>query len=284
MYADLKRMTPQSQRNNPHSQDLLGFAKHGQTIHDFGCTITCIAMFAGLTPGEVNDRLKAVNGFQESSVIWTKIQEAIPWVQFVWRGTTYENSKVSQAITDNGSCLVEVDFDGTPRTDDRHWILYIGKQRMNDPWTGTERSTTVYTPRGYAILKRIGNPPTTNEGVSMDVTQLLAKYKKSSVDELDKSIEEHVGITWGAEDQAGGGYLGSARRDITKLKKDLSTALSTPTPPPSTLPAGLLTKSDLEAATVSLKEYITVALSQLPDGRFDEEIKNFVQSISLKLK
>lgn len=166
---------PQSQRTNPNASDPLGFPKSGQTIASHGCTITCIAMLSGLTPGEVNKRMQAVNGFVESSVIWNKIPKAIPWLSFpdMGRHYSYDNDIVKAAIARNGGCLVEVDFDGNnARTDDKHWVLYVGNGQMYDPWTGTQRPTGAYPiVTGFAILDVIGKP----QGENMADTVPVAK-------------------------------------------------------------------------------------------------------------
>ena len=109
-------------------------------------------MLADVTPKYVNERLKAVNGYAYGNlVIWSKIPQALPSLVFVKRVNGYNNADVLANIP----CLVEVDFDGTPRTDDRHWVLFIGNKRLNDPWTGKERPTSSYPIlKGYAIFKK----------------------------------------------------------------------------------------------------------------------------------
>lgn len=152
-------MINNNQRDNQWASIPLGFPKHGQTIGVFGCTISVIGDIADLTPKEVNERLQKVGGFSESMVIWTKIQEAIPWIKFEWRGYTYDNAKVSA----NLPCLVEVD--GTRIGGTKHWVLYIGNQRMYDPYTGVEKDTSYYPATGYCIIKKISEKPadTTDE-------------------------------------------------------------------------------------------------------------------------
>lgn len=160
-------MTILSQRDPRWKNTPLGTSPDGQTIGGYGCTITCLAMLAGLTPDEVNRRLNAVpkdgngnTGYAQGVLLyWLRIKEAIPWLNFSWRGYSYDNEKVKAAIAKNGGCLVEVDFDGTPRTDDRHWVLYIGGGKMYDPWTGTERPTSDYPiVHGFTIIDKIGEP------------------------------------------------------------------------------------------------------------------------------
>lgn len=138
-----------SQRDARWKNLKLGFSKT-LTIGDYGCTITCLAMYLGTTPDAVNERLKAVNGFsQETLVIWAKIAEAFPGVSITKIGWKYDNNDVKN----NTPCLIEVDFDGTPRTDDRHWVVYVGNQKLYDPWTGTERSTSTYPALSYRLIK-----------------------------------------------------------------------------------------------------------------------------------
>lgn len=118
-------------------------------------------MLAGLTPIEVNERLKRVGGFNDDLVIWQKINEAIPWLRFVDREKVYINDTVKSAIQKNQACLVEVDFDGKISSpSDSHWVLYIGNKRMYDPWTGVEKDTTYYPiTKGYAVIDVVSTPP-----------------------------------------------------------------------------------------------------------------------------
>jgi len=109
---------------------------------------------SGLTPDVVNDRLNAVGGYQDTNLVyWPKIHEAIPELDFEWRGKSYDNARVLEAIAAYGGCLVEVDFDGNLGTRDTHWVVFIGGGRMIDPWTGTTESTGKYKPTGFSIIR-----------------------------------------------------------------------------------------------------------------------------------
>jgi len=176
------------------------------SIGDYGCTICCLAMLAGITPDDVNTRLAGVNGYLVDKIIWAKVKQAIPWLEFEWRGYQYDNNKVKKAIADNGGCLVEVDFDGsiaTPR--DRHWVLFIGNQRMCDPWTGRECSTSKYKIKtGYSIIKVYNRPEenmTKQEEAILkfvkesgategDIRQGIAYVKEGTVAKLEKDVED----------------------------------------------------------------------------------------------
>lgn len=185
-----------SQRDKKWSETLLGTSKTA-TIGGFGCTITCLAMISGLTPDEVNARLRRVGGFsQDTLIIWSKINEAIPWVKFVERVRTYDNDKVSQVISINGFCLVEVDFDGKIESpNDHHWVLYLGDQRMNDPWTGFSNATSKYPlTTGYAVLTIDKEPESAPEEVNVpSVTFQELVSKATKYDEFTKAGFQSAG-------------------------------------------------------------------------------------------
>jgi len=207
-----------SQRDPKWKDQKLGFGS--TTIEFFGCTISSIAMLADLTPDQVNDRLKKVNGFagdNKNLVVWSKIKEAIPWLEFQWRGYEYNNDKVIEAIKHSKGCLVEVD--GSRIGASRHWVLYVGDQEMHDPWFGTKKATSYYKPVGYATIKRIGNPII--EPLIMTTNlPLLNKYKVKTIEELDQKINEHAGTDWGGGRDSG--YLGGER----EKNKNLTTKIS----------------------------------------------------------
>ena len=140
-------MTLYSQRDNRWRNQKFG--KNG-TIGSLGCTLTCISMLLDLAPDQVAKRLDEVKAFTGNFLIWTRLKAAYPQLQFIKRVRTYDNADVKANIP----CLVEVDFDGTPRKDDRHWVLFVGNKRAYDPWLGKEISTSHYTPLlGYSIVK-----------------------------------------------------------------------------------------------------------------------------------
>jgi len=155
-------MTILSQRDTRWASKKIG--KTSKTIGDYGCTITALAMLAGLNPDEVNDRLTRVGGFQGALILWSKVKEAIPWLEFEWRGYAYDNERVAEAINRNGGCLVEADFDGLDNTRDSHWVLFVGNQRLYDPWTGRESATSKYTKyTGFAVVNKAQEVPVEGE-------------------------------------------------------------------------------------------------------------------------
>jgi hypothetical protein len=163
-------MTIYSQRDSRWKNEKLGFGN--TTIGDYGCTITCVAMMADIEPSEVNQRLKSKNGFTGDNgnlILWSKIKEAIPWLEWQFRGYGYDNDVIKEVVKNNGSCLVEVDFDNKISSpNDHHWVLYVGNQKLWDAWTGVEKATSWYQyPTGYSIINRLDEddpiPPSDSE-------------------------------------------------------------------------------------------------------------------------
>lgn len=180
----------QSQRDPRWKSQKLGYST-ASTLNDYGCTITCIGAIAGLTPDEVNNRMKAAGAFQKDLVLWTKIQAAIPWLQFVYRYYTYDNTVTISAIRDYGFVLVEVDFDGIISTpNDRHWIVYKGNKQAMDPWPlpgGNDVPTSKYPiAKGLAVFKRIGDPPQTQPSIPQpsEGDELSMEEKKQLEDKI----------------------------------------------------------------------------------------------------
>lgn len=149
-----------SQRDKKWSGIKLGTSS-STTIGSHGCTITCVGMLANLPPDEVNKRLLSVNGYAETNlIVWDKIHAAIPYLTFEFRSYVYDNAKVSDAIKKYGGCLVEVD--GAPIGGSKHWVLYVGNQKLYDPWDGKEKPTSSYKTLGYSTIQTL-TPPSTPE-------------------------------------------------------------------------------------------------------------------------
>ena len=225
-----------SQRDPKWKDETLGTKG---TIGGYGCTITAIGCLADLTPSEVNQRLKSVNGFANGNlVIWSKIEEAIPWLQFVWRGYEYNNYKVTKAIEENGGCLVEVS--GARIGGSKHWLLFIGNRRAYDPWTGEEISTSLYTPiTGYAEIKVIGQPESPimqsnllehigvkdeNEAIAVwDKEMAFLKDARTKNEGLKEEIERIK-----AENAESYAQAELRKKELSKFKEDLAKKLFLP--------------------------------------------------------
>lgn len=118
-----------------------------------GCTVTALTgllFVAGydLTPDQVNEKLKAVDGFTGNLILWAKIPKAFPKVKFLYRYYKYNNAIVKGLVEKGTPVLVEV-----MTRSGKHWCLYLGDQKMLDPWDGRVKSTSTYNPIGFAHLE-----------------------------------------------------------------------------------------------------------------------------------
>jgi archaellum component FlaC len=189
-----------SQRDNRWGGIKLGTSS--TTIASHGCAITSLGYTVGKYPDYVNERMKSVGGFSNGNlVIWSKVKEAIGVEAY--RYTTYDNAKVLEAINLYGCCLVEVDarvIGGTGK----HWAVFVGGGKAQDPWFGQEKPTSIYTCTGYAIIKAdkagVGKYMTSSEMIikktdferlvtkSSHLDEVLAKYQVADVEGLYRYI------------------------------------------------------------------------------------------------
>jgi hypothetical protein len=133
-------------------------------------------MLFGLTPDFVNERLKRVDGYKDGNlIIWKKIEEALPGVKFVWRYYAYDNAVAKENIP----CMVEVS--GAAIGGDRHWVLFVGNQKMYDPWDGKEKSTLAYgMPLGFVVLEGayMPEPEQSSECLVPNTPEWRQKYEE----------------------------------------------------------------------------------------------------------
>jgi uncharacterized Fe-S cluster-containing radical SAM superfamily protein len=153
----LKILNCYSQRDSQWASKLLGFnTQSPYTIGKFGCLITCYGMYVNKNPGEINELLKANNGFTAGSgnFIWSKC--AVLGLNETYLSPFYNEPVSTQGITkmkallDEGRPLVcHIDFDPSDPDDDQHWLLIIGYDEPEvfyaaDPYTGTIITLDVY--------------------------------------------------------------------------------------------------------------------------------------------
>ncbi len=148
---------PLSQRDPRWSKKTLGFSK--LLIGGYGCTITSLAMLLSRVENrevrvdEVNDKLKSVKAFQGALLLWSRVPLAFPSIKFVKRAYNYSNMDVAFNIYVKG-VPVMVEVNGAKIGAPRHWVLFKGGGKANDPWLGKEISTSYYPLTGYSIFKK----------------------------------------------------------------------------------------------------------------------------------
>ena len=170
-------MTIYSQRDIKWKDEKMGSG----TIGQYGCLITCISMLRDVDPKQTNKDIKSVDGYSGNFVIWEALDK-ISGLDFVKRVKVYENDEVAK----NLPCLVEVN--GAPIGGTTHWVLYVGNQKMIDPWDGKEKPTSSYKPIGYAVIKRlevpnVPQPPQT--ALKIDLTGFTTPLETYGVIEID---------------------------------------------------------------------------------------------------
>lgn len=155
---------PLSQRDPRWKDKKLGFSTY--SIGSKGCTITCLTALVNYVYGydlgvdQFNEALKAVDGFgkdangQKSLVIWAKVPVAYPKLKFIYRDYNYNNIKVSWYVYIH-KIPVCVEVNATSIGAPKHWVLYLGSQKMMDPWTGTIESTSKYPATGDALYQKV---------------------------------------------------------------------------------------------------------------------------------
>ena len=215
-------MTLYSQRDTRWKDEKLGYGS--TTIGNFGCTISALSQLLLIngyseTPSTVNAKLKANAGFvgtNQNLLVWTAIEKAFK-AKHLKRAYSYNNTEVADAISKYGGCLVEVDGSriGAPT----HWVLYIGNQKMIDPWTGTEQATSYYPPKGYSIISVEKN---TGGDMTMTVPKTEWERLRNSSERGDRLVKT-MGMTKNIGDLTNE-EMDKLVADYIKLKADLKSA------------------------------------------------------------
>jgi hypothetical protein len=163
-------MEPLSQRDPRWANKKLGTSN--VTIGGYGCFITSIAYVIGTTPDVVNERMKAVKGYQDGNlVIWSKIPEAFPGITISHLLQTYNNDVVKA----NLPALITVN--GAPIGSPLHMVVYVGNGLCMDPWVGKLVPTSTYQALKFIVLKgRWKDLPVSPQPMNPD--QLPAKLTK----------------------------------------------------------------------------------------------------------
>lgn len=145
-----------SQRDKRWSNKKLGFSN--KTIGNYGCTITSLASLLSYVynekfyPDRVNDDLKSVGAFVGALVWWSKVEKAYPRLKWIKRAYNYNNKDVAWSVyVKKTPVLVEVN--GAKIGAPRHWVLFVGSQKMADPWVGKIESTSKYPTTGFSLFK-----------------------------------------------------------------------------------------------------------------------------------
>lgn len=113
-------------QNDPEwGGDLIGGTN--RTMGGSGCLITCVAsaidhLGTPATPGEVNRKLTGVDGYQGADLIWYKINEAYPEIDYEYT-RVFSSSGLERDLENGLLPIVNVKLNGSGAS---HWLLIIG--------------------------------------------------------------------------------------------------------------------------------------------------------------
>lgn len=139
------------------------------SIGGYGCALACVSVLGGrIDLVAVNELLVKAGAFvneqggltNASLIYWLKVPNALKNLKFVWRGWAYENDKVRDWIYNKKfPVIVEVNAAPIGSPNDSHFVVYLGDQKLFDPWTGKIRPTSDFpNPIGY-VLYEVSKPP-----------------------------------------------------------------------------------------------------------------------------
>lgn len=123
---DIHEVTYYLQNDPEWAGDPIG--NSAKTLGSSGCLISCAAsaitdMGVALTPAELNEKLTGVGGFSGADLIWYKIHEAVPEVDYTY-SRTFSAETIENDLRAGRLPIVNVRYYGGAT----HWVLIIGAQ------------------------------------------------------------------------------------------------------------------------------------------------------------
>ena len=160
------------QRNYPDIR--LGFGS--TTIASHGCFLVSLSMMVGKDPIKVNKILKEAGAFHGDLIISRKAASAL--------GLDYLGKSSTQATWEPS--IMEVDMSPAPGKQ-QHFVVWR-KNKIVDPWTGSEKPLNTYPLVSYRLFK--------NSNINMDKTYYvkseLRNYLKDTIDkDFDHTKSSH---------------------------------------------------------------------------------------------
>lgn len=146
------------------------------TMSGYGCFITACCIVSGIDPPEALQRLR----FDGAMLIWESITNI--GLQPLFKGD-WDNTKALEYIQANGQCIARVDFDGSDRTDDTHFVVLIGNKQLIDPIDGKIKPTSTYSKyTGIRACRKITMLPDEIAVKKTDFERLVSK--SSALDDI----------------------------------------------------------------------------------------------------
>ena len=113
------------QNDDEWANDLIGGTN--RRIGSAGCLVTCVASAAtdlgvSVTPKEVNSALSSNDGFQGADLIWYKINESFPEIDYKY-SRIFSSSTIEKDLELGLLPIINVKMNGNGVT---HWLLVVG--------------------------------------------------------------------------------------------------------------------------------------------------------------
>ncbi|MDI6770697.1 MAG: C39 family peptidase [Anaerolineales bacterium] len=159
----MAEMKTYSQQDPAWKNTLLGFDKES-TIGSYGCLLTCMTMISSVygfneTPVTVNDKLKAVNGFQSAYVIPALLPSALPGIKYrnyiICSNQPAPLAEIDATLAAGKPVIIEVDY--SPKAGlQNHWIVLYAKRgddyliRDPYPYPPESKEVTLASRYGFA--------------------------------------------------------------------------------------------------------------------------------------
>ena len=132
-------------------------------IKDVGCFLTALSMLVGKEPPVVNTLLKAAGAFSGDLIISTKAAKALD--------LDYLGVSSVPAVWEPS--IVEVDMSPAPGKQ-QHFCVWM-KDKIIDPWTGTERQLNKYPHVSYRLFKNSNTPMEKTYDIKSELNKELEK-------------------------------------------------------------------------------------------------------------
>jgi hypothetical protein len=210
------------QRNSQWASELLGYNTQSQfNIGMYGCLITSFGCYINKNPHDVNELLKANNGYVNGgNFVWSK--SSVLELQQTYQSPYYSDPVTSQGLSkmrsllDQGLPLItHIDFDPSTVTDDQHWLIVYGYDDndvffAHDPWTDSDITLDVYGGAKRCVYEWRAYDVTLQKDVQIDLQKELEQCRS----DRDKNWNMFVAVC----DALGvGANVDAAVNEIKKL-------------------------------------------------------------------
>lgn len=133
----LRQITYYFQKDPRWREDIIGTSN--STIGKEGCVITCVSIAVSdlenktVTPQDFNQMMTRINGYEDASLLWYKISEAIPSLGYRSE-REFSRDTVEDDLKGSRLPIVKVKRYGIVGT---HWVIIVGAQNgqflVSDP-------------------------------------------------------------------------------------------------------------------------------------------------------